>query len=121
MPKLPYPRSPRNPIATLIEGVGKGIRGAADNVTKGSTVSDTERSRHPRGRVILAYKTGWPDTFIHYKTTYGGWTRLPGAPLVERDDDRFPGFHMISLDDCPIEFVLNDGRNNWVRSSEVGS
>lgn len=84
-----------------------------ENFGHESSGPSNPRDGRSQGRVILAVKTNWNESFLHYKTANGGWNRLPGTMLVERDDNQFPGYHMVSLDDCPIEFALNDGMDNW--------
>jgi hypothetical protein len=63
-------------------------------------------------QITIVYGTGWEKVFVHFKTQSQDWTSIPGQPMVEYE--RLQGCKVATLDTAErIEFVLNNGGNDW--------
>eukprot|EP00892_Ulva_mutabilis_P003916 jgi/Ulvmu1/1897/UM012_0055.1 len=90
---------------------------ALDNAPSGASAPDGGQAAPSRpapsraGTITIAYSTGWDTAFIHYQSPDGTWTDLPGEQM--QPDSKQPGLFMISVPHSKLEFVFNNGDNDW--------
>ena len=73
------------------------------------SVSGLENSA-PTAQITLYYQTAWSTPHILYSADQGVWVDQPGASMPISD---IGGYASITIDASRLEFVLNDGADNW--------
>ncbi len=95
--------SPSEAAAALSEVVGGG---------EGGAVKAPDASA---GVISLLYETSWEPAFIHFNCPeFQGWTDSPGMKMKAGE---LPNHKIFSLTASNLEFVLNDGGEEWDKPS----
>lgn len=71
------------------------------------------------GNITIVYETGWNDAHLHYNADGRGWTSPPGAKM-ENGNQQFPDKKVLTVPGRRLEFVINDGGNDWDKPSPWG-
>lgn len=63
--------------------------------------------------ITVYYRTGWSNPHIHHQAagTADGWTKVPGDKMTKACDGYYSA--SVPLINGKLEFVFNDGNNNW--------
>ncbi|KAL4418802.1 hypothetical protein ABPG77_010211 [Micractinium sp. CCAP 211/92] len=69
--------------------------------------------------ITIVYETGWNNAHLHYNADGRGWTSPPGMKM-ENGNQQFPDKKVLTVPGRRLEFVVNDGGNDWDKPSPWG-
>ncbi|KAL4425297.1 hypothetical protein ABPG75_009313 [Micractinium tetrahymenae] len=69
--------------------------------------------------ITIVYETGWNNAHLHYNADGRGWTSSPGVRM-ENGNQQFPDKKVLTVPGRRLEFVINDGGNDWDKPNPYG-